>query len=95
MKSVFSSPRIHLLNGSDKIKAVASVLVGESIMVTGIRIVEGIHGLFISMPQRKNSNIGEYTDVVFPISKEMREELSALLLAEFSKAIHTTPSAEL
>lgn len=87
--SVFSSIRVHLLNGSDKVKGIASCLIGESVMLTGIRIVEGQNGLFISMPQRKNSNTGEYLDVAFPISKEVREELSLQVLGEFSKNAHS------
>jgi stage V sporulation protein G len=89
--SVFSSIRIHLLNGSEKVKAMASCLVGGAIMITGIRVVEGKNGIFISMPQRRN-NSGDYSDVAFPISKEMREELSRSILDEFQRAAHSQES---
>ena len=90
--SVFTSIRIHLLNGTDKAKALASCVVSNAIMITGIRIVEGNKGIFVSMPQRKNVS-GEYSDVAFPISKEMRLELSRLVLDEFQRTAHSTAEA--
>ena len=86
--SVFSSIRVTLFDGAEKAKAVASCLVGNAIMITGIRLVEGKFGLFISMPQRKNNKTGEYVDVAFPISKEMREELQRLVIDEFERVAH-------
>src|SRR5271170_1519288 len=86
---IFSSVRIHLLSDSDKVKAMASCLVAGAIMITGIRVVEGQNGLFISMPQRKNNTTGEYTDVAFPISKEMRDELSLHILGEYERTAHS------
>ena len=87
--SVFTSVRVHLLNGTDKAKALASCLVSNAIMITGIRVVEGKNGLFISMPQKKNAQTGDFTDIAFPISKEMREELSQSILDEFERAAHS------
>jgi stage V sporulation protein G len=87
--SVFSSIRIHLLNGSDKAKAMASCLVSNAVMITGIRVVEGKNGLFISMPQKKNAKTGDFSDIAFPISKEMREELSRSVLDEFERTANS------
>ena len=91
--SVFSSIRIHLLNGSDKAKAMASCLVSNAVMITGIRVVEGKNGLFISMPQKKNSKTGDFSDIAFPISKEMREELSRNVLDEFERTANSLQPA--
>jgi stage V sporulation protein G len=87
--SLFSSIRVHLLSGTDKAKAMASCLVSNAIMITGIRIVEGKNGLFVSMPQKKNSKTGDYSDVAFPVSKEMREELSRSILEEFERTANS------
>jgi stage V sporulation protein G len=93
--SLFSSIRIKLLNSTDQAKALASCLVGGAIMVTGIRVVQGKYGLFISMPQRRNQVTGDYSDVAFPISKEMREEMSRLILDEFERAANSlVPQSE-
>ena len=92
--SVFTSIRISLLSGADHAKAMASCVVSNAIMITGIRIVEGSKGIFVSMPQRKNAQ-GEYNDVAFPISKEMRLELTSMLLDEFQRVAHSGSSATL
>ena len=53
--------------------------------ITGIRIVEGKLGLFVSMPQSKD-NDGEYHDVAFPITKEAREEIQDAVLDAYEDA---------
>ena len=40
-QSVFSNIRVRLTTSADKHKGMASVLVGNAMMVVGIRIVEG------------------------------------------------------
>ena len=86
--SVFTSVRIHLLNGADKAKALATCVVSNAVMITGIRVVEGPKGIFVSMPQRRSPQ-GEYNDIAFPVSKEMRLELTQMVLDEFQRAAHT------
>lgn len=88
--SVFSSVRVTLID-RDKMRAMVSVVIANAMMVTGIRVIEGTKGFFVSMPQRKSPS-GEYSDVAFPISKEMRLELSALILAEFERVSHAATS---
>jgi stage V sporulation protein G len=88
--SVFSSIRISLIKDSH-VKALASCLVGGAIMVTGIRVVEGRNGVFVSMPQRRTTD-GNYQDITYPVSKEIRAELQRVLLDAFSKASQPQPA---
>lgn len=90
--SVFTSIRIHLLAAKDKTRAMASCVVSNAVMVTGIRIVEGSKGLFVSMPQKRSIQ-GEYSDIAFPISKEMRLELTQMILDEFQRVAHSATEA--
>lgn len=83
--SAFSKIRVTPLN-NDKLRGLATVTVGEAMVVTGIRIVEGKHGLFIAMPG-KEVKPQEFRDVVFPANKEVREELTALVLAAYEDAM--------
>ncbi|MES2202641.1 MAG: SpoVG family protein [candidate division FCPU426 bacterium] len=81
---VYSSVRITLTH-RDSLRAMASCLVGGAMFVNGMRVVEGKNGLFVAMPSRKNA-AGEYQDVAFPCSKEMRDQLQRVILDEFEKA---------
>lgn len=66
----------------DSLRALASCKVADAFWITGLRVIEGKRGLFISMPSRKNK-AGEYEDVCFPASKAMRDELQTAILAEY------------
>lgn len=67
-----------------KVKAFASVTLDKAICITGIRIIDGSKGLFISFPQQKGSD-EEYHDVVFPVTKEAREGFSKKILEAYKK----------
>lgn len=51
-----------------------------------VRVVEGEKGLFVSLPSRRNVK-GEWTEQCFPMTKELREKLSAVVLAEYDRAL--------
>ena len=71
-------------------KAFASICFDDSIIIKGIRVVEGKNGHFVTMPQSKDKD-GNYHDLVFPNNKELRQELNKAVLEKFSEV---TKSAE-
>lgn len=78
--------RVFLLgNKESTLKAFASITIDDAVCITGIRIIEGKNGLFISMPQSKD-NDGEYHDVAFPITKDAREAIQDAVLDEYEAA---------
>lgn len=66
----------------DNLKAFASVTLDDEFAVTGIKVMDGRNGLFVSMPSHKN-NKGEYKDICFPITKDFRAELINAVLKEY------------
>ena len=84
--------RVYPLSNKDSnLKAFASVTLDEVICITGIRIVSGSKGLFISMPQSKD-NDGDYHDIVFPLSAEAREILSQKIIAAYEELQGVEPT---
>ena len=67
-----------------KVKAFASVTLDKTLCITGIRVIEGSKGLFISFPNQKGKD-DEYYDVVFPVTKEAREGFSKKILDAYKK----------
>ena len=60
---------------------------GENLFaIRGVRIVDSEKGAFVSMPQSKGKD-GEYHDVAFPLSGELRKILNKSVLAEYEKQI--------
>lgn len=66
------------------LKAMVILEIEDCLIINSVKIVEGKKGLFVSMPQYKNKN-GDYKDIVYPISIEKRNSLTALILAEYEK----------
>jgi len=52
--------------------------------IHGLRIIEGEHGLFVSMPARKQQD-GTFADVVHPINRQTREMIERSVLAEYHR----------
>ena len=72
--------------GPDKLRAVCSVILDDCCLVKNVRVVEGEKGLFVSLPSRRNVK-GEWVEHCFPMTKELREKLSAVVLAEYDRAL--------
>ena len=66
-------------------KAFASISIENLIAIRGIRVVEGSNGLFVSMPQQKIGS-GEYQDIAFPLTAELRNFISASVLDEYASS---------
>ncbi|MBQ9181119.1 MAG: SpoVG family protein [Bacilli bacterium] len=67
-----------------KMKGRASVILDDCFAITGIRIIEGEHGLFLAMPSRKTSS-GKNRDVAHPINQETRQMFEDTIIEEFLK----------
>lgn len=90
--SIITNVSVYTLNDSDsKTVALATVTISDCLVLTGLRIVKGKKGMFVSMPQRKLSkpdkNGNEYADIFFPVTHDFREELNNAILDEYDKKV--------
>ena len=58
----------------------------------GLRVMDGKNGLFVSMPQAKNGK-GEWRDICYPISKEVREALNGAVIHGYHEQIREAKTA--
>jgi stage V sporulation protein G len=77
--------RIHSLQMNGSNKGNASVTLNGQFGVRGVRVMEGVNGLFVSMPSWKDVN-NEYHDICFPCTKEARVEFDKAVLTAFEQA---------
>jgi len=77
--------KVNLVNKPGSVKAFASVNINEEFAVTGLRVIEGEKGLFVSMPSRKTEN--GYEDVAFPITAECREKLNKTVMEAYEQKL--------
>ncbi len=83
-KPVIKVERIHIFNGEGSTKAYCDLLLLDSFLVKGFRIVQGTDELFVSMP-REQGRDGKWYDTFHPISKEMKEGLQELIMESYLK----------
>ena len=84
-RSIISDIRVFPVEDGNGILANVSVTFGGVFVVTGIKIIEGKKGAFVSMPQYKYK--GEWKDSCFPITGEFREELSEAVLEAYADEV--------
>lgn len=77
--------KIYSVHTSGPLLANASISLNGCFAVRGVKIVQGAHGLFVSMPSYKSG--GEHKDVCFPITKEFREQLHATVLEAYQQEL--------
>lgn len=76
--------KVHPVRDNKSLLATASVTIGGCFAVRGIQVRDGKNGLFVSMPQRKDAK-GEYRDICFPTTAEMRQAINAAVLGEYER----------
>ena len=74
--------KIEPKESTNKLVAVASIVVDDEVAIHGIKIINGEKGLFIAMPSKRN-NDGTYSDIVHPINSSAREVIQSVILDEY------------
>lgn len=80
-----------------KLKAIASINLGQDFAVHGFKIMDSQNGLFISMPNTSYTDGGgktQYNDTFHPITKESREALINAIKQEYEQALEKKQSAK-
>lgn len=76
--------KITKVEGSMRVKGIASITIDNSFVVHDIKILESQKGLFVAMPSRRTPN-GDYKDIAHPITAEAREIIQKAVLNEYEK----------
>lgn len=88
IKGFYVKAKTFEVNGNSKLVAFVTFtfnLNGKDLFVLkDAKIMEGSHGLFLSMPSKKTSE-GDYQDIAFPLTKEFRECLQNVALEAYDK----------
>lgn len=87
MENLVSNLKITAFNdtkGSGNLKAFASGLFGGVLYCTGLKIMDGKHGLFVGYPSRKDKN-DKYLDIAFPVDKATGKQIQEIILTEYQR----------
>ena len=89
-KPIVKVERMHMLPGDAPTKAFCDLLVLDTFLVKGLRVVQGKEGLFIGMPREKGRD-GKWYEMFYPVSTEIRKGLQAMILEDYSERKNNTP----
>ena len=84
--SIITDVRVFPVEDGKGILANVSVTFCGVFVVTGIKVIDGKKGAFVSMPQYKSKD-GEWKDSCFPITAEFRGELSDVVLDAYEDEV--------
>lgn len=76
---------VNLYTKPGNLKAFASLSIDEAFVIRSLTVRESENGLFVSMPSYKQG--GEYRDVCFPLSKELRDEINKVVIDEYKQEL--------
>lgn len=67
----------------DRLKAYVDITLDESLVIHGLKLMQGEQGLFVAMPSRKMCN-EEYKDIVHPICPELRNYITKVVEEKYN-----------
>lgn len=74
--------RIHKLDGAGATKAFCDIAVEDSLVINGLRIVEGKDGLFVMMPREAGKD-GKWYNTVIPLKREVKDAIEQIVLEAY------------
>ena len=76
-----------------KVRAFFDITTTDGFTIKGFKIIEGINGLFVSLPSQKG-NDDEYYDTVWLESKELRDKLNQTAIDHYGSQHSETLAPE-
>lgn len=70
-----------------RIKAMATITFNNTLRVNGLRIIEGIKGLFLSFPSQKKPGSDQYFPLFYPISRSTADEIQDKVIERYKDMV--------
>jgi stage V sporulation protein G len=80
--------RITKIEGDDKLRAFAALVIDDCFLVGDLRVVEGEDGYFVAMPSRRKRD-GSFKDIAYPLNNVLREQIEERVLMAYETATGT------
>lgn len=68
------------------VKALATIVLNDQLIIRGLRVMDGLNGLFVSYPLDPFYKGDEFRSVCNPISRQLREHIETRVLDEYQHA---------
>jgi stage V sporulation protein G len=77
-----SVARLSRMDGEGNLKAFCDLAVADTLLLKGIRVMEGKKGLFVRMPQEQGKD-GQWYGTVIPLTPGAYQQISEVVLAAY------------
>lgn len=67
------------------LKGLAEIVINDQLVVRGLRIMEGVNGLFVSYPLDPFYKGDDFRSIVNPISRQLREHVENCVLERYQQ----------
>ena len=71
-----------------RLKAYATIVFENSFIIRDLKVIEGVKGLFVSMPSRRRKD-GTFRDIVHPLNADMRKNIEERIVLEYNNIIQS------
>lgn len=72
----------HIKTPSSKLRAFATVILDDCLVLRDLRIFESVRGDFVSMPSVKNQN-GEWREIITVIDTNLKDQINNYVLRAY------------
>lgn len=73
------------LPGAAHVKGVAEVVLNDQLVIRGLRIMDGLNGLFVSYPLDPFYKGDDLRSIVNPITRQLREHIENCILEKYQE----------
>ena len=74
------------LRDEEKLKAFASIVFDGCFVVRGLKVINGMRGLFVSMPSRRLPD-GSFKDIAHPLNNETRRMIEEKVIGKYQEEL--------
>ncbi len=71
-----------------KTKAFARVAINDQLQLTGLRVMDGANGFFVSYPLDPYYKSEDYHSIFYPLNKELREHVEQCVLEKYQEMMN-------
>ena len=69
------------------VKALAEIVLNDQLVVRGLRVMDGVNGLFVSYPIDPFYKADDFRTICNPISRQLREHIENCVLEKFQASV--------
>lgn len=69
------------------LKGLAEIIINDQLVVRGLRIMEGLNGLFVSYPLDPFYKGEDFKSICNPISRQLREHIEICVLEKYQASV--------